>query len=158
MVVEESVLEDVMEEVDVGVKVIPTLDLPPELPPCDEEFDSRSATAEDFPSPKVGVGTVASPEKAVDIESVAGSDDAVVALGDTVRCGISTGWHADARGFEVEYSCACHIGVGASPFRFSTSPQVASKSISTSILAELSIKISVFVPLELESHAPFVST
>ena len=90
-VVDESVLEDVMIEVAVDIEVIPTLDLPPELPPWDEEIDSRPATDEDIPSPKVGVGNATFPEKADDIESVTDSDGAVVALGDSVNRGISSG-------------------------------------------------------------------
>ena len=91
MVVDAFVLEDVTKDVGVGIEIIPTLDLPPELPAWREGIGSRPATAEEFLSPKDGVGTAVSPEKAVDIESVAGSDGVIVAVGDNARRGISTG-------------------------------------------------------------------
>ena len=84
-IVDESVLEDVMLYVGVGIEVIPTLDFPPELPPCNKETD------EDPPSPTLGVGTTASPEEAFDIESDVGSDGTVVAPNDGVRSGIFNG-------------------------------------------------------------------
>ena len=89
-VVDAFMPEDVMLYVGVGIEVIPTLGLAPELPPCKEGSDPRPATDDNPPGPKDGVGTAASPEKAVDIESDADSDGTVVALGD-VRCGISSG-------------------------------------------------------------------
>ena len=151
MVVDEPMLEDVMLYLDVGVEGIPILDIPPELPPCKEEPDPGPATDEDLPGPKDGVGTAASPESAVDIESEADSDGTVVAPDDSVRCGISSGKHADGRGVDVEYNCADQTGV------VSSLCNPASKLMSTSILAELSTKISVLSPLVLELHAPFAS-
>lgn len=88
------------------------------------------------------------PDTAVGIESVVGSDGAVVAFGDDPSPGmsISSGYHAEGRGMEEDHSFVDQRGISLSSLSFLPSPSCASIPKSTSILASLSTTIEAPAP------------